>query len=184
MNIDRNPLPPAEELRALLRYYPKTGLLIWRSRPATSKVNKNFNARFAGKEAGTIESAGYRQLRIYGTLQMAHRVIYKMVKDEEPPDHLDHRDGKPANNRWLNIRSANSQSNTWNARLSRNNTSGYQCIYPMNTKRPTSKKFRVQMYFEGRKQLIGDYHTLEEAKDAYVTAFAKHRDISFKRDAT
>jgi hypothetical protein len=178
---NRIALPSSEELNALLIYDPETGRLTWRLRPATSKVNKNFNARFAGKEAGTIESWGYRQLRIYGKLQMAHRVIWKMVTGNEPPDHLDHRNGEPSNNRWINFRSADSFSNAWNRAPNCNNTSGFSCIYPLNTKRASSKKFRVQMQIDGRKAFVGDYHTIEEAKAAYETAFAKVRDPSFMR---
>jgi hypothetical protein len=180
MKIDRIPLPAAEELRALLHYDPKTGVLTWRARPPNSKVNKNFNARFAGKEAGTIESWGYRQLRVHGTLQMAHRVIWKMVKSEEPPDHLDHEDGNPENNRWSNLRSSGSFTNAWNRKPNSNNTSGYPCIYPLDTKRASSKKFRIRMR-HGPNNYVEDFHTLEEAKAAYDAAFASLRDVKFKR---
>jgi len=178
--IDRIELPSSEELNELLDYDPKTGVLTWRARPATSKINKNFNARFAGKEAGTVESWGYRQLRVYGKLQMAHRVIWKMVKGEEPPDHLDHKDGDPSNNRWKNLRDATAFSNVWNRSQNRNNTSGFPCIYPIKTKRASSKKFRVRMR-RGPLNYVADFHTLEEAKAAYEAAFAKFRDVSFKR---
>jgi hypothetical protein len=169
MKADRITLPDAETLRSLLSYDPETGVLTWLTRPATSKVNKNFNARFAGKEAGTIESWGYRQLRIFRKLQMAHRVIWKMVTGEEPPDHLDHKDGNPSNNRWLNLRAANALENSWNSSVRSNNSSGHECIYPLDTVRPTSKKFRVQMQVGGKKKLIGDFHTIEEAKAAFET---------------
>jgi len=181
MKIDRIPLPDAEELRALLHYDPKTGVLTWRARPPISKANKNFNARFAGKEAGTIESWGYRQLRVNGKLQMAHRVIWKIVKGEEPPDHLDHKDGKPSNNRWLNLRAASSTENAWNRSPNANNTSGFQCIYPINTKRVTSKKFRVMITVKSKKRLIGDFHTIDEASAALDTALTYFRDDRFRR---
>jgi hypothetical protein len=174
-------LPSAKYLASLLDYDPETGSLIWRPRPATSKVNKTFNAKCAKKEAGAHESWGYRQIRIDGRLTMAHRIIWKMMTGSEPPDHLDHVDGNVANNRWINIRAATSFSNRWNAGLRRNNTSGFPCIYPLHTKRPTSKKFRVVMYVNQRKTLIGDFHTFEEAKAAYETAFDKHRNIEYMR---
>jgi hypothetical protein len=181
MTIDRITLPSAEEINSLLQYNPKTGLLIWRARPATSAANKTFNTKYAGKEAGTLESWGYRQLRIYGKLQMAHRVIWKMVTGEEPPDHLDHKDGKPSNNRWLNLRTATSTENAWNRSPNANNTSGFQCIYPMNTKRATSKKFRVLITVQSRKKLIGDFHTIEEANAALDAALTEFRDDRFRR---
>jgi hypothetical protein len=181
MKIDRIALPSAEELNGLLAYNPKTGALIWRARPSTSRVNKNFNARFSGKQAGTIESWGYRQLKVYGKLHMAHRVIWKIMTGEEPTEFIDHKDGNPSNNRWANLREADLLSNNWNRKKNANNTVGYRCIYPLKTKRPTSKKFRVTLRFDGKKNLIGDFHTIEEANAAYEAAFARYRDVSFKR---
>jgi hypothetical protein len=174
-------LPSAKVLNSLLDYDPETGSLIWRLKPDQSRGERTFNTRYGRKEAGAINTCGHRQLRINGRLTLAHRIVWKMMTGLEPPKHLDHIDGNPSNNRWINLRSATSCSNTWNRKLNQNNTSGYSCIYPMNTERPTSKKFRVLMQINGRKKLIGDFHTLEQAKAAYETAFDKYRDSLYKR---
>jgi len=181
MKIDRIALPSVEELRALFQYNPKTGSLIWRDKPPTSRTNKRFNTLFAGKEAGTLESWGYIQIRINGKLQMAHRIIWKMVKGQEPPDHLDHKDGIPSNNRWKNLRESSTQSNVWNSPIRSHNTSGFQCIYPTDLRTPGPNKFLVQMSVKGKTKRIGYFPTLEEAQAAYAAAFAKYRDIAFKR---
>jgi hypothetical protein len=51
----------------------------------------------------------------------------------------------------------------------------------MNTKRATSKKWRVTLGLNGKRVFIGDFYTKEEAVAAYNKAFAKYRDVSFKR---
>jgi hypothetical protein len=180
----RTELPSAKFLNSLLDYDPATGRLIWRIKPGQSKVEKIFNTRYARKEPGAFNTCGHRQLRINGRLTLAHRIIWKMMTGLEPPNHLDHIDGNPSNNRWINLRAATSCSNTWNRKTNQNNTSGYPCIYRMHTKLPTSKKFRVLMMSNGRRKLVGDFHTIEQAKAAYETAFDKYRDSLYKRTTT
>ena len=99
----------------------------------------------------------------------------------DPKEQIDHINGIRDDNRWQNLREATSHQNAWNTGDYANNTSGYKCIYPMNTKRALSKKFRVMMHIDGKKKLIGDFYTIEEAKAAYDRAFASYRDLKFKR---
>lgn len=174
-------LPEADELRALFKYDPITGSLTWKERPPTTRANKTHNSRDAGHQVGAIDTWGHRQVRVNGRLTAVHRVIWKMMTGEDPVDQIDHINGEPDDNRWENMRQADSQQNSWNKGLNGNSTSGYNCIYPMHTKRASSKKFRVLMHIDGRKRLIGDFYTIEEAKAAYDTAFATYRDQRFKR---
>jgi hypothetical protein len=175
-------IPSAGYLKSLLDYNPETGRLIWRTRPSTSKANMVFNIKHSGKEAGTLESWGYRQVRINGRLTMAHRIIWKMMTEQEPPDHLDHIDGDVSNNRWTNLRIANALTSSWNRKVNHTSATGLPCIYEMHTKRKTSKKFRVVMRNNGKRMFIGDFHTLEQAKAAYEEAFDKFRDIEYMRN--
>ena len=100
-------------------------------------------------------------------------------------EQIDHINGNMDDNRWSNLREATALQNAWNKGIRCTNTSGSPGIYPMNTKRASSKKFRVLLtHKKGTKRFIGDFHTLAEAKAAYDTAFAKHRDITYKRDTT
>ena len=52
----------------------------------------------------------------------------------------------------------------------------------MNTKRATSKKWRVILRAKWKQIFVGDFHTFEQAKEAYEAALAKYRDPDFKRD--
>lgn len=175
------PLPPASELHALFSYDPILGSLTWKERPPTTRANKIHNSRDAGRQVGAIDTWGHRQVRVNGRLTAVHRIIWKMMTGDDPTEQIDHISGEHDDNRWQNLREATSLENAWNKGLNRNCTSGYSCIYPMHTKRASSKKFRVLMHIDGKKRLVGDFYTIEEAKAAYDEAFASYRDIKFRR---
>jgi hypothetical protein len=175
------PLPPAEELRALMQYDPKTGSLIWHPKPPTTWVNRRFNTLFAGKQVGSTDSQGHVQVRIRGPLRQVHRVIWKMMTGNEPPPMLDHKDGNPSNNKWTNIREATPQTNNWNSLARSESSTGHRCIYALKPKNPTSYQFRVIMKVSGRDTHFGNFHTIEDAKAAYRAAFIKHRGASWLR---
>jgi hypothetical protein len=123
--VQRRPLPNADELRALLRYDAETGLLYWRERDG----NPNFNSRSGGKLAlNCLTERGYFRGGVMGANYMAHRVIWKMVHDEEP-DEIDHIDGDTQNNRLANLRAASRQDNVRNAKRKITNTSGCTGVY-------------------------------------------------------
>ena len=183
MPIKSVDLPPASQLHDLFKYDPETGVLSWRERPPTTRANKCHNARDAGKPVGTLDSWGHRQVRVEGKLRAVHRIIWKMVTGEDPKEQIDHINGNMDDNRWSNLREATPLQNGWNRGPNRNNTSGFPCIYPINTIRASSKKFRLKMRYDG-KIYVKDFNTLEEARADYDSAFAVLRDSRYKRDAT
>lgn len=103
------------------------------------------------------------------------------MTNSDPVDQIDHINGNADDNRWGNLRASTQLENSWNQKIRRTNTSEYNCIYPLPTKRASSKKFRVYMQINGKQKVVGDYHTIEEAKAAYDEAFAKYRNPAFKR---
>lgn len=126
------PLPTQQVLRSLLRYDPTTGELFWRERPRglfkTSRAWKTWNKRYGGKPAFTTsDSNGYREGRINREGYYAHRVIWKLVTGEEPPE-IDHQDGNPGNNRFRNLCASDRERNSKNTSLRVNNTSGVQGV--------------------------------------------------------
>lgn len=94
-----NPLPSQAELRGLFTYDPLTGLLYWRVRPSFK------SRRQAGEEAGTLHHSGYVQVGLAGTIYMAHRLIWKLMRGDDPIE-VDHHNGVRSDNRWLNLREA------------------------------------------------------------------------------
>ena len=99
----------SKELWGLLDYDPDTGSLTWKPRGVGTRTGRTWDARYAGKEAGTkltqVKGGAPHQIRVlieskrYG----AHRLIWKMMTGEEPPRFIDHKNGNPWDNRWENL---------------------------------------------------------------------------------
>jgi len=118
--MSANPIPYSrDELHKLFRYYGETGLLHWRESPG-HRVK-------AGAVAGRINARGYRRIKLGGTEYGAHRIIFKMLCDQEP-DEIDHIDGDTGNNRIGNLRAATHSGNQRNQKRKSTNTSGEPCI--------------------------------------------------------
>lgn len=130
-----------ELCRQLLRYEPETGKLFWRERSAeffnptigrwgavksADSIALGWNNKYAGAEAFTANSRGYRTGRILDLQFFAHRVIWAMVHDEWPAEGMDvdHINGNPADNRIANLRCVSHQDNGRNVKRPANNTSG------------------------------------------------------------
>ncbi len=126
-------LPTPDQLRQLLRYDADSGNLYWRERgaqwfsdrhrDATGNAN-NWNARYAGKQAGYLAPVGYRYVALpNGSRVSEHRVIWAMTHDAWPKV-IDHMDGDKTNNRLSNLRSVSQTENLRNAKRWSHNTSG------------------------------------------------------------
>lgn len=102
-----------ERLRALLRYCPDTGAFHWRR-----------DNRVAGNTSG---SSGYRRIGIDGRLYLAHRLAI-LYEAGTHPEEVDHINGDRLDNRLSNLRPASRMENSWNAGLSRANSSGHRGV--------------------------------------------------------
>lgn len=135
------PIPPQSELLQLLRYEPDTGKLFWRERtvdmfPAKTPRRSQclcalWNSRYAGQEAFTCISDGYKTGSIFGQNYKAHRVIWKMVHNEEPPE-IDHEFGVRSDNRLAMLKGVTQAENAKNRRLPANNTTGVVGVHKWN----------------------------------------------------
>jgi HNH endonuclease/AP2 domain len=162
-------LPPRAFLRRLLDYIPSTGALIWKTRPPTSKYNLGFNRRLAGKPAGSVSGnaargnqypvVGIRHNGIYQQYK-AHRVIWKMMTGDEPPDFIDHKDGDAFNLKWCNLRAASNAQNLHNAKLRTDNRSGVKGVFWD----APHKKWRAVISVNKQSFRLGRYSTVEEAE--------------------
>lgn len=101
-------------LHSLFEY--KDGELFWKIDRARGKVK-------AGSQAGGVTSTGYRRVMIGYKEYPLHRIIF-MIYHGHIPKVIDHIDGNPLNNRIENLREASAQTNQYNRKLSKNNTSG------------------------------------------------------------
>ena len=89
----------------------------------------------------------------------------------QPPEGMtvDHIDCDPLNNRRSNLRLATLAENNRNQRTAKNNTSGYKGVSFDKAR----GKWRAAIAHDGQRYRLGSFVTVEEAREAYLTASAK-----------
>ena len=101
-----------QELHKIFEY--KDGQLYWKE--SRGNVAK-------GYKAGCLNARGYTEIWINKKLHKMHRIIF-MMHYGYIPKVVDHIDGNPLNNCIENLREASAQTNQYNRKLGKNNTSG------------------------------------------------------------
>jgi len=166
--VKRRALPSAEYLRECFSYDPGTGALVWKNRPLAHFRSKwawrVWNIRYANKPAGHINNEGYYHIRLNNTLYQAHRIIFKLITNEEPPAVIDHQDGNTGNNRWANLRAASPSQSIFNRGPQWNSSSGIRGV------RRFRKRWQAQITAHGVTRHLGTFDTSEEAAAAYEKA--------------
>lgn len=99
-------------------------------------------------------------------LALMHRVLM------EAPDelHVDHINGDRLDNRRSNLRLATNQQNTWNAGLSKRNTSGFKGV-SWHTR---DLIFGAHIRIAGRQKTLGEFANAISAARAYDEAARRH----------
>lgn len=162
------PLPPVEYLRQRLRYEPETGKLYWRENPAASA---KWNRRYAGREAFINDNCnGYKAGRLDYVAYLAHRVIWAMCYEEDPPGQIDHIDHDRVNNRLENLRVVSHQENHRNTSRKKNNTSGHNGVSWF----AASSRWSAYIMVDRRKQHLGYFAEKQDAIDARKAAEARY----------
>lgn len=152
-----HPAPmPVEELRALLRYEPETGLLWWRV---------STHGRHMNQPAGHLEPGRYVSLMLNGIRYQVHRIIWFLVTGEWIM--VDHRDSDGTNNVWDNLRRATSQQNAWNVRPRAK--SGFKGVYPT-----PNGKWTARIKVDGKILNFPSRVTAEEAFADYCAAAVQY----------
>lgn len=145
-------LPAKSYLEAVFEYAPDTGKLFWRIN--TGDIDR------VGKEAGTTNKSGYRQVCLNSTVYLTHRLIWKMMTGEDPQEDIDHINGERSDNRWVNLKTATRSENLRNSKRSTKNNSGAVGVSWCKIKR----KWRAEIVDnEGKHVHLKYCETLEEA---------------------
>lgn len=153
----------AERIRALLQYDPKTGRITW-------AVDVGHNGRIkAGTRAGWHDDDGYLLIRVEGTLYQGHRLIWLHQTGEWPKGVVDHRNLKPSDNRWENLRDVRKRVNQENRhRAGKNNKSGLLGVSPNGNR--WSATINTSEGGVRKHHYLGTFDTPEQAHQVYVDA--------------
>ena len=126
-------LPSPEVLRQLLDYNPETGELRWKERGVewfpSLRAQRCWNARYAGREAGSDNGKGYICFNLAGHSIKAHRAGWAIHHGEWPKHDIDHINHNKADNRMSNMRDVKRVVNNRNRPPQRNNTSRFVGVY-------------------------------------------------------
>lgn len=140
----------------------QAGILTWKRRPSQmfpdQRACDSWNTRFAGKEAGSTNRRGYREVQIGGRLHLRHRLIW-LAEHGVMPIMLDHEHGVAAGDGIGNLRQTNQPENTKNAKRQLRNKSGCTGVdwYA------ASEKWRASIRADGQRVHLGHFDKIEDA---------------------
>ena len=154
---ERLPIP-IEAMTAAFEYAPLSGQL-WR----TTKRGKKLRV-------GSIVDGRVRVCFNY-QLYHAHRIIWAIVKQEQPPEIIDHIDGDATNNRIENLREATHAQNLWNTAAYNGINSGHKGVQW----HVRCKKWHARTTVAGKTVYFGLHEKLEDAVAAYEAGVRKLR---------
>ena len=150
--MKRNNDLTVEELKAALRYEPRTGHFYWR-RP---------------KRAGLPNSSsGYIQISINSKFFTAHRLAVLYMTGQWPKHVVHHINGNTQDNRWINLIEATyGENNHLRTRQRRDNLAGMAGVYWFEAR----GKWGAQISHKGKRYYLGLHDTKEAAAEAYKQA--------------
>lgn len=164
---DRELLEYAAKAAGMVNYNPETGSMVWRKKDADQPDAARWNARYAGKECGTIDDKGYRRLLFRFSKEKtfkirAHRLAWFISFGQLPAEEIDHINQNKADNRLENLRDVPKYINQRNGTRKANNTSGVVGV----TWHKQRGKWCAQAYLDGKHHHLGLFEELTEAETA------------------
>lgn len=131
-------------LKELLDYNPDTGVFTW-------KVSRG-SVR-AGSVSKATDTYGYTHIKINRRIYRAHRLAFLYMTGNFPEYEVDHINGVPDDNRWVNLRAVAHIENGKNQKKPNDNTSGFIGVC-WNKK---NRKWYVQINVDGKRKHVGSY---------------------------
>jgi HNH endonuclease len=144
-----------ERLKQVLSYDPDTGVFRWEQPSKRTPYLK-------GREAGSMNSKGYRTVRIDNREYKAHRLSWFYMTGEWPKM-IDHKNRKRDDNRWDNLRLGSASLNAFNKTPHKLSNTGIRGVFFRSPR-------RYEAYIGGGGgKGRGYFPTLEEAVAARKT---------------
>ena len=139
----------ASRVRELFTYNQKDGRLYRIGKPHKSRKSK---------------SDGRYSIVFDGKFYQEHRIVWLWHHGEWPKGCIDHIDRNPLNNRIENLRDVTRSQNKQNQLASKNNKCGIKGVYW----HAPFKRWRAEIGHCGKQLCIGQFKTIDEARDAYA----------------
>lgn len=154
-----------EELKELITYDPETGFIKWR------KSGHGKSIKPANISDGSFNMDGYLRLTIKGKNYFNHRLAWLYMTGTFPENQIDHKNGNPIDNRWINLREVTNQQNQFNQ-----NRKGYYFHKPTG-------KYLSRIMVNGKDVHLGLFDTAKQAHSAYLKAKLKYHGKEFSTRA-
>lgn len=157
-----------------LDYDSDTGIFTWKPRHRKhfkgSQGFKMWNTRYCGMVAGCDHGEGYRQIGLFGTPYLAHRIAWLHYYGEWPEFEIDHINHNRSANWIANLRDGTGQENHKNMKLDCRNTSGITGVYWDKWTGRWASKIGI----EGKVVHLGRFDAIVEAAKARQAANEKY----------
>lgn len=151
-------------MKEAVNYDKDSGRFVWNKRPLSHfksiRAANAWNARFAQKETGFIDSNGHLQIKINGKKYLAHRMAFLFIYNYIP-ENIDHINGDKKDNSILNLRECTKSQNAANTKS-------------IPVYRTKSGKWRAQICKNYKIKHIGTFDTKTEAEEKYKM---NHREL-------
>ena len=144
-------------VQELFNYNPETGIL-------TNKIARGQRAKI-GDDSGYVSGGGYLHIGINGKKYLAHRICF-LHYHGHLPEKVDHKDNNKLNNEILNLRKCTAQQNSFNAKISKANSSGVKGVHWHRS----TKKWRAVVMIDGKNNHLGLFADIEDASKAVENA--------------
>lgn len=148
-----------------MSYDPLTGCLYWRKQRGQKRT---------GDVAGHVDTFGYVVIRFEGKAFKSHRIAYLLMENEWPPNFIDHINGVRSDNRWINLRKATRQQNSYNKGLDKRSSTLIRNVYKKRN------QYGVMVSTPTGRKYIGAFDDIElaelvaiEAQDKYHREYAR-----------
>lgn len=161
---------------ALLDYDPASGVFTWKTRDRSyfksDRQHKNWNARYPGTAAGSINPKGYTGIAVLDRIYRAHHLAWLFVHGKWPSDVVDHINGNRSDNRISNLRVVSALENSRHKTVRGWSATGRIGVTPYfyNGRQKYAARIRV----DGRLRHLGYYASIDEASAAREAAEQKY----------